>query len=113
MRRFRQFAFAALIPLWLCSCTSTPQSSAVSSPAHAHAPSLVMRSPAMQMIADDDTIGWEARRNDTPSIVESTPEHRDLRWMEVRHREHLRTINGRPGEFSASSTKTLQRRQVR
>jgi hypothetical protein len=58
---------------------------------------------------DDPSSVWLAARNDEQ--LGSLPDNGidGLEVFEVRHREHLRIINGRPREFSTTLTRTLKR----
>lgn len=76
---------------------------------------LVMPSEAMVLLGQygDLDHGWEASRNDPPSYREAVPDYSDRAVVELRHREHLRTSNGRPREYTSTTTRVWQRRGVR
>ncbi len=53
--------------------------------------------------------GWEQSRADAQPADDQIAEYGDWAHVEIRTRENLRTINGRPGEFSSSSTRIIRR----
>src|SRR5690606_17127964 len=55
---------------------------------------------------------WEFSRNDR-QMGRSPYAVADWQYLEVRHREHLRTINGKPREYSTTSRRSIERRIVR
>jgi hypothetical protein len=55
---------------------------------------------------------WEYGRNDARLSVGRVPMQRWHEWAEIRNRDHTRTINGRPREFSTTFVRTYSLRQV-
>jgi hypothetical protein len=74
-------------------------------------PPLVTPSPLLLVLAGDaiDVPDWEHARNDVPRRIEQPPDAERI-WVEVRHREHLRTINGRPSEYTTTRSHSIRRR---
>lgn len=71
--------------------------------------------PSLVTVADGTRLagtaaGWEASRNDAPEHRQVTPDRSGMIYTEVRHRESLRTSNGRPREHSVTRTRTIERR---
>jgi hypothetical protein len=64
-------------------------------------------------VVPDFWAGWESSRNDPPLRAQVTPDHSWASFIEVRHREHLRTSGGRPREHTVTRTQTIQRRGER
>ena len=60
-----------------------------------------------------DNRDWEYGRNDEVMSVRPTPPYRDAAWAEIRTRDHTRTVNGRPREFSTTFVRSVTLRVVR
>jgi hypothetical protein len=75
-------------------------------------PGLVVPSPLLLTMAGDemDRAEWEHARNEVSRRLEPPAGAAERTWLEVRQREHLRTINGRPGEFTSTITRSIRRR---
>jgi hypothetical protein len=52
--------------------------------------------------------GWEVSRNDPQAGGDDIQPYQPHHLVEIRHREHLGTINGRPREFSSTITRTFR-----
>jgi len=57
--------------------------------------------------------GWEANRNDQAEPAEATPDRARRTYVEIQHREQLRTSSGRPREHTTTRTRVIQRRGQR
>jgi hypothetical protein len=108
-------AAIALTTLAVVGCTGAPAGVDRVAPI---SPSLVM--PAAALIGPaasgewlPDTVRWEYSRNDAVLATTPIPPVREPAWVEIRTRDHQRTINGRPREFSTTWIRTNSLRVVR
>ncbi len=104
----------------VAGCAASP-GPAVFAPKHAPA-RLASRSPSLVLPArlllefsgphawPVDEGAWEFGRNDRAPIAAPSPAYAPLEWVEIRTRDHLRTTNGRPREFSTTRTRTRRTR---
>ena len=81
---------------------------------HAVSPGLVMPSAALRGdgIWPVEASAWEYGRNDAILSVGATPPIRRRQVALIKTRDHLRTSNGRPREFSTTFTRTVSFRAV-
>ncbi len=104
----------------LAGCAASPVATVF---ARKHAPArLTSRSPSLVFPAPPllafsgpdawpvDEAAWEFGRNDRAPIAAPSPAYAPLEWVEIRTRDHLRTTNGRPREFSTTRTRTRRTR---
>lgn len=76
-------------------------------------PSLVTTDQQRTTLDATRSRGWEQSRADARAARERVPEYADVSFIEVRSREQLRTVNGRPQEFSSTSTRIIRRGAIR
>jgi hypothetical protein len=54
--------------------------------------------------------GQAMYRNDAHVVQNrAIPDYTTHYWLEIRHREHLRTISGRPREFTTTRSRSIER----
>ncbi len=101
-------------------CASRPQTSGLDREQIGYlSPSLVMPGLALQDDAADASVRsagrryWEYARNDARLGAGDTPPYGRMSWVEIRTRESLQIVNGRPREFSTILIRTGRHRLVR
>ena len=76
-------------------------------------PAAALRGPAASGDWLPEADRWEYSRNDAVLATSPIPPLREPAWVEIRTRDHLRTINGRPRDFSTTWIRTHSLRVVR
>lgn len=94
MRKMQKILACATGCLMLGSCAASG-SGERSLPARTIAPALVT--------PGENHPGWEYARNDPPQRDIRLPHH----IVEIRHNETLRTINGRPREYTTTRSRSI------
>ncbi len=108
------FKISSILPaaLALASCAAPPSAGSMSdaSPDDVH-PALISVGGELQEIAlrRGPEPSWEQFRNDAAEADPNAPLHAPRIFLEVRHHEHLSTINGRPREFTSTRTRSIRR----
>lgn len=74
--------------------------------------------PSLVTVADDRVasellVGREHGRNDRPEVTQPVPDRASTLFVEVQHREQLRTSSGRPREQSTTRTRTIRQHGYR
>ena len=120
MRPFTLTSFlrASIVPAVMAACAGGCQCAPeyrteIDSPSSS---ALVMPSFEMTAMSDDREDEWRggfdqwfAMRNDDALGSPPVQNAAEVQWLEIRQRDFLRTINGRPREFSTTYTTTIRR----
>lgn len=103
------FLLAACSVATVAGCATSPSMQSASSHQYETVRSLVTTDEDRTTLHASSGNGWEQSRADAKPADDRIAEYGDWAHVEIRTREQLRTINGRPGEFSSSSTRVIRR----